>query len=83
MERRWKSDAVLRSSYIFIRDLHTKYIKEHTLSTGLEFERRQQKAITDSGFTSVQYYATDDPHITKMDFINGMTLADRMQNLKI
>lgn len=40
----------------------------------IEFEKRQQKAVNDSGLCSVRYYDTDDSHIIKMDFVDGEML---------
>lgn len=41
-----------------------------------------QTEISKTHLPVVKYYKTEDPHITKMDFIDGITLADRIRNEK-
>ena len=43
----------------------------------IEFEKKQQKAVNAAELSNVKYYDTDDPHIIKMDYIDGETLEKR------
>ncbi len=40
----------------------------------IAFEKDQQKAVNGAGLCPVRYYDTDDPHIIKMDLIEGQQL---------
>ncbi|MBR4947313.1 MAG: aminoglycoside phosphotransferase family protein [Clostridiales bacterium] len=42
------------------------------------FEKRQQSEINRAGLSPVRYYDTEDPHIVKMDLIEGDTLEKKM-----
>ena len=44
----------------------------------IEFEKRQQSEINRAGLSPVRYYDTEDPHIVKMDLIEGDTLEKKM-----
>ena len=44
----------------------------------IEFEKRQQSEINRAGLSPVKYYDTEDPHIVKMDLIEGVTLEKKM-----
>ena len=37
----------------------------------IAFEKEQQQAVNKAGLCPVKYYDTDDPHIIKMDFVEG------------
>ncbi len=37
----------------------------------IAFEKDQQKAVNKAGLCQVKYYDTDDPHIIKMDLVEG------------
>ncbi|MBO4635537.1 MAG: aminoglycoside phosphotransferase family protein [Clostridiales bacterium] len=37
----------------------------------IAFEKKQQKEVNKAGLCSVRYYDTDDPHIIRMDYIDG------------
>ena len=43
------------------------------------FERQQQDEVNKLGLTRVKYYATDDPHIVKMDLVKGDTLEKKLR----
>ena len=40
----------------------------------IAFEKEQQKAVNKAGLSPVKYYDTDDPHIIKMDLVEGQPL---------
>ena len=44
----------------------------------IEFEKRQQSEVNRAGLSPVRYYDTEDPHIVKMDLIEGVTLEKKM-----
>lgn len=44
----------------------------------IEFEKKQQIEACRAGLTDIRYYDTDDPHIVKMDLIEGDTLEKRL-----
>lgn len=44
----------------------------------IEFEKRQQSEVNRAGLSPVRYYDTEDPHIVKMDLIEGDTLEKKM-----
>ena len=46
----------------------------------IDFEKHQQGEVNRAGLCSVRYYDTDDSHIIKMDFIDGETLEDKINN---
>ena len=43
------------------------------------FERQQQEEVNKLGLTQVKYYATEDPHIVKMDLVEGDTLEQKLR----
>lgn len=43
------------------------------------FEKQQQEAVNRAGLCPVRYYDTDDPHIIKMDLIDGEMLEKKMR----
>ena len=45
----------------------------------ISFEMQQQQAVNKAGICPVRYYATDDPHVIKMDLIEGDTLEKRVR----
>ena len=45
----------------------------------IEFEKSKQTQVNKAGFSKVKYYDTDDPHIVKMDLIEGDTLEKKMR----
>ena len=45
----------------------------------IEFEKSQQTQVNKAGLSKVKYYDTDDPHIVKMDLIEGDTLEKKMR----
>ena len=44
----------------------------------IAFEKQQQAAVNKAGLCPVKYYDTDDPHIIKMDFVDGDTLEKKL-----
>ena len=48
----------------------------------IAFEKQQQNAVNIAGLCPVKYYDTDDPHIIKMDFVEGDTLEKKMTDLQ-
>ncbi len=47
----------------------------------IEWEFNQQNSAGQTGLPVAAYYKTDDPRVVRMDYINGVTLAERvMQN---
>lgn len=48
----------------------------------IDYEILLQNEINKTCLRAVKYYKTDDPYITRMDFIDGITLGDRMRNEK-
>ena len=44
----------------------------------IEFEKRQQSEVNRAGLSPVKYYDTEDPHIVKMDLIDGDALEKKM-----
>ena len=43
------------------------------------FEKQQQDEVHKLGLTRVKYYSTDDPHIVKMDLVEGDTLEKKLR----
>ena len=48
-----------------------KVYKESYPAEWIAFEKEQQKAVNKAGLCPVKYYDTDDPHIIKMDLVEG------------
>lgn len=46
----------------------------------IAFEKEQQKAVNKAGLCPVKYYDTDDPHIIKMDLVEGQPLEKSVLN---
>ena len=46
----------------------------------IEFEKRQQTEVNRAFLSPVKYYDTVDPHIVKMDLIEGDTLEKKMRD---
>lgn len=44
----------------------------------IAYEIQIQNEINKTSLPTVKYYKTDNPHITMMDYIDGITLGDRM-----
>ncbi|MCI8500828.1 MAG: aminoglycoside phosphotransferase family protein [Oscillospiraceae bacterium] len=44
----------------------------------IEWEFRQQSLACQTGLPVAAYYKTGDPRVVRMDYINGVTLADRV-----
>ena len=44
----------------------------------IEFEKKQQSEVNRACLSPVKYYDTEDPHIVKMDLIDGDTLEKKM-----
>ena len=40
----------------------------------ISFEKKQQREVNKAGLSPVRYYDTDDPHIIRMDYIDGVML---------
>lgn len=40
----------------------------------ISFEIETQKTVNKAGLCPVKYYKTDDPHVVKMDYVEGETL---------
>ena len=40
----------------------------------ISFEKKQQREVNKAGLCPVRYYDTDDPHIIRMDYIDGIML---------
>ena len=45
----------------------------------IEFEKSQQAEVNRLGLSPVRYYDTEDPHIVKMDLIDGIPLEQKMR----
>lgn len=48
----------------------------------IHFEVQIQNEINKTQLPVVKYYETEDLHVTKMDFLDGVTMADRLQKGK-
>ena len=48
-----------------------KVYKESYPAEWIAFEKKQQQAVNKAGLCSVKYYDTDNPHIIKMDLVEG------------
>ena len=48
-----------------------KVYKESYPAEWIDFEKQQQQAVNKAGLCDVKYYETDDPHIIKMDLVEG------------
>ena len=46
----------------------------------IAFEKQQQQAVNKAGLCPVNYYDTDDPHIIKMDLVEGEQLEKSVPN---
>ena len=46
----------------------------------IAFEKQQQKAVNKAGLCPIKYYDTDDPHIIKMDLVEGQPLEKSVLN---
>ena len=46
----------------------------------IAFEKQQQQAVNKAGLCPVKYYDTDDPHIIKMDLVEGEQLEKSVPN---
>ena len=44
----------------------------------IEFEKHQQSQINKVGLSPIRYYETENPHIVKMDLVEGDTLEKKM-----
>ena len=51
-----------------------KVYKESYPAEWIAFEKKQQQAVNKAGLCSVKYYDTDNPHIIKMDLVEGNQL---------
>ena len=51
-----------------------KVYKETYPAEWISFEKKQQREVNKAGLCPVRYYDTDDPHIIRMDYINGVML---------
>lgn len=47
-------------------------------SEWIAFEKKQQAAVNTAGLCPIRYYDTEDPHIVKMDLIEGETLEKQV-----
>ena len=45
----------------------------------IAFERQQQDEVNKLGLTHVRYYPTEDPHVVKMDLVEGETLEKKLR----
>ena len=48
----------------------------------IAFEKQQQQAVNRAGLCPVKYYDTDDPHIIKMDLVEGGQLEQSVPNAR-
>ena len=48
-----------------------KVYKESYPAEWIDFEKEQQQAVNKADLCNVKYYDTDDPHIIKMDLVEG------------
>ncbi len=55
-----------------------KVYKETYPEEWIAFEKEQQKAVNKAGLCPVKYYDTDDPHIIKMDLVQGDNLENHV-----
>ena len=55
-----------------------KVYKDTYPAEWIAFEKHQQAEVNNAGLTPVRYYDTDDPHIIKMDLIDGVELEKKM-----
>lgn len=46
----------------------------------IAFEKQQQQAVNKAGLCPIKYYDTDDPHIIKMDLVEGEPLEKSVTN---
>ena len=44
----------------------------------IRFEISQQETVVNLGLCDVRYYTTDDPHIIRMDLIEGIELEKKV-----
>ena len=51
-----------------------KVYKETYPAEWINFEKKQQREVNKAGLCPVRYYDTDDPHIIRMDYIDGVML---------
>ena len=51
-----------------------KVYEESYPAEWIAFEKKQQQAVNKAGLSSVKYYDTDNPHIIKMDLVEGNQL---------
>jgi len=59
-----------------------KVYKNNYPKQWIHYELINQEEINKTDLPTVKYYKTEEPNITKMDFIDGVTLADRMRDDK-
>lgn len=48
-----------------------KVYKDTYPAEWISFEKKQQREVNKAGLSPVRYYDTDDPHIIRMDYIDG------------
>ena len=53
-----------------------KVYKETYPAEWISFEKMQQREVNKAGLCPVRYYDTDDPHIIRMDYIDGVMLEE-------
>ena len=51
-----------------------KVYKDTYPAEWISFEKHQQREVNKAGLCPVRYYDTDDPHIIRMDYIDGVML---------
>jgi aminoglycoside phosphotransferase (APT) family kinase protein len=57
-----------------------KVYKQSYPAEWIAFEKQQQQAVNRAGICQVKYYDTDDPHIIKMDLVEGEPLEKSVKN---
>ena len=59
-------------------DFAYKVYKQTYPAEWIDFEKHQQREINKAGLCPIKYYDTDDPHIIKMDFVDGEMLETKI-----
>lgn len=60
-----------QAEVLLYHGLAYKVYKESYPAEWIDFEKQQQQAVNKAGLCDVKYYDTDDPHIIKMDLVEG------------
>jgi len=76
-----KVGAGAQAEVLLYKGFAYKVYKPAYPSEWIAFEKTQQKAVNKAGLCPIRYYDTDDPHIIRMDYIDGITLETRIKEL--